>query len=150
MRQATITDIETLLAINLSSFEANVDHDRFIDMNWVNTPHAKKHFTDAVTKQDHFTLISEVDGVAVGYILLEPKEINYRTAKTVEVSNMAVMPEYRSSGVGATLMNKAKEWAKEHGFQTIMVNAYIKNIRAVDFYKKQGFKPVDVTLEYVL
>lgn len=148
IREATLEDISTLLQINLSSFEANATYDPHIDMNWVHSDHARKHFTEAVTKEDRFSLIGEAGGVSIGYIILEPKNINYRTAKTVELSNMAVLPDYRSSGVGALLMQSAKEWVKEHGYQTIMVNAYITNDRAVAFYKKHGFAPIDISLEY--
>jgi diamine N-acetyltransferase len=149
-RRATIADIQLLRDINYSSFEANAAYDPHIDMNWVKTEIATKYFEEAVTKEDQFALVGQVDGVDVGYVLLEPKEINYRTVKIIEVGNMAVLPAYRSSGIGAILMNEAKEWAKKQGYQTMFVNAYIRNQRAVNFYEKQGFVPIDVSLEYPL
>jgi GNAT superfamily N-acetyltransferase len=150
IRNAVLQDLETLKKINLSSFEANVEFDPHIDMAWVYSAHATDYFTDAVTKPDHLALISEIDGVAVGFILLEPKHISYRKVKTIEIGIIAVVPSFRSRGIGATLIDAAKKWARENGYDTLFVNSYIRNDRALEFYKSQGFIPIDESLEIEL
>lgn len=150
LRKATIDDIPTLLMINLASFKANQTYDKYIDMNWIHTDDAKKHFTDAVTKNDHYSIIAEADGVPVGYIVLASKIISYRIAKVIELDNLSVLPAHRSRGIGKKLVEEAKRWAKSQGYMTIYVNAYYKNQKGIDFYKKQGFAPIDISLEYEL
>lgn len=149
-RKGGMDDLQILRDINYSSFKANEDFDPHIDLNWVNTEVATKYFTDAVTKTDHYTLIAMVDGVAAGYILMEPKEISYRTTKIIEIGIIAVLPEYRSSGIGAQLVDQAKNWAKGYGYETMFVNSYVKNERAISFYKREGFEPIDISLELSL
>ena len=147
IRQATIADLDLLLGINLSSFEANAGFDRYIDMNWVHTDHARKLFTKAITDKNHHTIVAEAEGKMIGFLMLQPKELPYRTAKTIELEILAVLPEYRSMRVGSQLITKAKEWAKTKGCTTMMVSSYSKNARAIEFYKREGFETVDISLE---
>jgi diamine N-acetyltransferase len=146
-RQATVQDIQLLKEINLTSFEANAEFDKYIDMDWVNTEHATKYFTNVVANVDDYVVFAEVEGKPVGYVIVEPKILNYRKAKIAEIGIIAVLPEFRSSGIGESLVNKAKEWAKAYGYHTLFVNSYIGNVRAIQFYKKQGFAPIDMSLE---
>ena len=150
IRKAILGDIATLRAINLSSFEANGMFDPFIDMNWVNTSKAEKLFSDSVTKDDHYTVMAEVDGNPVGFLILGPKQYAYRTVRMIELDILAVLPEYRSKGIGSALVANAKQWAKECGYQTMYASSYIKNVRAVEFYKREGFAPIDISLELTL
>lgn len=146
-RQATSQDIDILKSINYTSFEVNADFDPYIDMDWVHSDAAHTYFTDAVTKEQHYTLIAEVDGTPAGYIILHPKIISYRKAKTLEIGIIAVLPQYRSGGIGSQLVGEAKKWAKDQGYDTLFVNSYIGNERALKFYKHQGFSPIDISLE---
>lgn len=150
IRRANREDVALLRRINLSSFEANAAYDPYIDMNWVNTPNAEKLFTDAVTKDDHYTVIAEIDGTPAGFLILGPKQYEYRKVKMIELDILALLPKHRSQGIGAALVANAKQWAKEHGYQTMYVSSYIANDRSVEFYKKQGFTPIDISLEITL
>lgn len=60
---------------------------------------------------------------------------------------MGVIPIYRSKGVGSLLMAEAKKWAKENKYQKLFVNSYFKNEKAIHFYQKCGFIPIDLSLE---
>ncbi len=55
------------------------------------------------------------------------------------VGRMAVLPEWRGKGVGAALLRKLMEFARESGAQHLALNA---QIRAVPFYTRFGFVPV--------
>ncbi len=55
------------------------------------------------------------------------------------VGRMAVLPEWRGKGVGAALLRKLMESARENGVQQLALNA---QIRAVPFYTRFGFVPV--------
>lgn len=150
IRQATIDDIPMLLGINFSSFEANAGFDKYIDMNWIHTDNAKKHFTTAITDKDHYAIVAEEEGKPIGFITLAPKELAYRTVKTIELDILAVLPDYRSKGIGSLLLNEVKEWAKGKGYTTMMVSSYSKNNRAIEFYQREGFETIDISLEYEL
>ncbi len=149
-RKAVLHDLDILRSINFSSFEANAAYDTHIDMNWVHSDTATKYFTDAISGDDHFVLLALSDEVPAGYIILEPKVISYRTIKIIEIGIIAVLPEYRSTGIGSALITEAKIWATGRGYDTMFVNSYIRNEKAIEFYKKSGFSPIDISLELEL
>jgi GNAT superfamily N-acetyltransferase len=60
---------------------------------------------------------------------------------------MGVIPDYRSQGIDAQLLNACRTWAQENGFQKLFVNSYFQNKQAISFYKKQGFSEIDVSFE---
>ncbi|MBI5449247.1 GNAT family N-acetyltransferase [Candidatus Gottesmanbacteria bacterium] len=147
IRKGTVHDIELLRRINLSSFESNKDFDPHIDMNWAKSDAATAVFTDALTKNGYLVLIAELKGVPVGFLVLSPKHYSYRTVRMIELNILAVLPAYRSKGIGTVLTDYAKQWAKDEGYETMDVSVYTKNQRAIHFYERQGFSHIDVTLE---
>jgi len=150
IRKAIKNDIKTLLDINYSSFEANATYDPYIDINWVHTDDAKDYFMRAITKKGYYASVAEVEGKAVGMLFLCPKELSYRTVKMIELDILAVLPAYRCQRVGKMLIEDAKIWAKKNGYQTIYALSYSKNMRAIDFYKREGFTSIDTGLEFSL
>ena len=60
-----------------------------------------------------------------------------------EVLQVWVAPEYRSKGVALGLMDAIFQWAKENGFRKIVATITKGNTRALRFYQKCGFRPVD-------
>jgi GNAT superfamily N-acetyltransferase len=150
IRKAVIEDLSSLLAINYSSFEANAQYDPYIDMNWIHSRNAQWHFRKAITKEGHYAIVAEVDGKSVGFLFLSPKRYTYRKVKMIELDIVAVLPKYRSQGVGEKLLDEAKQWAKGEGYQTIYVSSYYNNKRAVSFYTREGFSPIDIAFELTL
>ncbi|KKU87557.1 MAG: GCN5-related N-acetyltransferase [Candidatus Gottesmanbacteria bacterium GW2011_GWA2_47_9] len=67
--------------------------------------------------------------------------------RLAEIDNMGVTPAFRSKGIGIKLVEAYRQWAKEHGFDRLYVNAYYQNIKAIEFYKKCGLSPIDISLE---
>ena len=59
------------------------------------------------------------------------------TGKEFELVGLYVSRAYQSRGVGKMLMEKALDFAKS---KDIVLDLYINNIKAIDFYKKWGFK----------
>ena len=60
-----------------------------------------------------------------------------------QVLQVWVAPEYRSKGVALGLMDAIFQWAKENGFRKIVATITKGNTRALRFYQKCGFRPVD-------
>jgi amino-acid N-acetyltransferase len=74
-------------------------------------------------------LVAEVDGVVVGIgSLLE------MSPTLVEVRSLAVLPAYRSLGVGGLLVGALVERARERGIPTVFALT-----RAVPFFERLGF-----------
>jgi ribosomal protein S18 acetylase RimI-like enzyme len=83
----------------------------------------------------------------IGYIAARMRHASYRNSKYLEISDIGVSPTYRSGGIGEQLVKACEEWGKIHGYQRLFVNSYVKNERAIKFYKKLGFGEIDISLE---
>jgi len=148
IRPANIDEVKILQNLNDEVFIDNHKYDSDLKIDWAQSENGgKKYFTELLNNPSSICLVAEVDKKIVGYIVASPKEISYRNSKYIEIENMGVIPEYRSSGVGHGLMEKCLQLAKERGFEKVYVNAYSQNTKAIDFYKRNGYTEIDTSLE---
>ncbi len=146
-RKDEVSDLQNL---NDEVFIHNAEYDKDLDLTWAKSNKGRVYFTELLDNPEALCLIVEDEGKKVGYLAASPKKIDYRKSKYFEIENMGVTPEYRWKGIGKLIMNKCFEWAKSKGFEKAFVNSYIQNVEAIEFYKNNGFKEIDVSLEKVL
>jgi len=60
------------------------------------------------------------------------------------VSNVYTRPEYRDQGIGAELMKRVEEWARQENFEFLLL---WPSQRAVPFYVRAGYHPASEVLE---
>lgn len=61
------------------------------------------------------------------------------SGKQLELDNVAVSEEYRSSGYGSNLLAHIEAWAIKENCLTVELNAYVSNSRSHKFYYNQGY-----------
>jgi ribosomal protein S18 acetylase RimI-like enzyme len=147
IRRATKDEVSDLQNLNDEIFMDNAQYDSDLDLTWAQGAKGKEYFTQLVNNPEALCLFAENEGKKIGYLAASPKIIDYRNSRYFEIENMGVTPEYRSKGIGKMLMQECFAWAKSKGFQKAFVTSYSKNIGAVDFYKKNGFEEIDISLE---
>jgi len=79
----------------------------------------------------HFACIDE-NSIVLGCLIMQPIDGN-----AVEMKEVAVLEEYRSSGVGTTMVNFVEQWAKDRGFRKISLVGWGK---AIPFYSNKGYR----------
>ena len=91
--------------------------------------------------ENEFLLAYKNDAVA-GYVKLRegkvPAELKGR--HTIEIARLYVLKEFIGEGVGAQLMHRSIEIAKEKGREVVWLGVWEKNQRAISFYQKFGFE----------
>jgi diamine N-acetyltransferase len=89
-------------------------------------------------------LIAELDGVPIGYAKLKmnSKDESIKGTNTLELERIYALQEYLGKGIGKELMKASINEARERGFDRIWLGVWEKNQRAIDFYRKWGFKGV--------
>jgi predicted GNAT family N-acyltransferase len=81
-----------------------------------------------------FHALATLDGVAIGCgRMLE------HAASEVKIGRMAVLLEFRKTGVGAQILRFLIDRARERGFRKAILHA---QLTAEGFYLKEGFVPV--------
>jgi ribosomal protein S18 acetylase RimI-like enzyme len=93
--------------------------------------------------------VAEDDGRAVGYLMLTigGKPATWDVGEhAAEVETMSVLPDARSRGVGAALMDAALRHAEDEGVRAVGVGVVHSNEAGIRFYDRAGFKQFYVQL----
>lgn len=133
----------------LSELGARTFYDAFARENTPENMDAylKKSFSpqiqlDELSRSDVLFLIAEVDNIPVGYaqLILNSREESVEGNMPVEIRRIYALQEYIGKGVGSGLMSSALHEARERGCDVIWLGVWEKNSRAIDFYRKWGFR----------
>jgi GNAT superfamily N-acetyltransferase len=81
----------------------------------------------------------------IGHLLTHLSNFYYFThmessADDFYIATLAVLPEYRSKGVGAKMLKFARNLAKERGFRYCSLHVSADNGKGLRFYENNGFK----------
>ncbi len=89
--------------------------------------------------------VAEVEGQPAGYVALAREEERMR------IDQLFVSPEHEAEGVGRQLLDYAEGYAIWQGARSLRVVVSEDDARAVGFYRRRGFVPVERdVLELVL
>lgn len=149
-RLADINDVKVLQELNQEVFIDNHQYDPDLIMDWALSEKGKQYFSSLVQDNQAYCCLAEVNNRLVGYLAGREKKFGYRKSKYFEIENMGIIPEFRSKGIGTLLINRVKSWAKTQGYQKLFVTTYFGNEKAIIFYKHNGLKEIDLSLEVVL
>jgi GNAT superfamily N-acetyltransferase len=149
-RPAIASEWQTIQELNSQVFQADQPNDPDIDLTWPDSKAGISYYKKLSDGTYGHCIVAEQNGILVGYVALARKIFDYRKSTYIEVENIGVRPEFRSSGIGSQLMDKAAEWAKAQGADRLYVAAYFGNQKAIQFYERNHFSKIGVELERVL
>ncbi len=66
----------------------------------------------------------------------------------IEILNLGVDPKLQGKGIGRQMMRFAEKNAAELGREKVILVTNVKNLQAVGFYKKSGYKIVKEVPNY--
>ena len=97
--------------------------------------------------------VYEEEQVIKGYIFAFIQEINSPSLckiKSLYIDDLCVEKNCRGKGVGTSLYNFIKEYAKSIGCYNITLNVWSFNKNAYEFYKKCGLNEQKIVMEEIL
>jgi diamine N-acetyltransferase len=89
-------------------------------------------------------LIAESERIPIGYaqLLMDSRDESIKGTKPLEIRRIYAAQEYLGQGVGKELMQATIAEARQRGCDSVWLGVWEKNRRAIDFYKKWGFREV--------
>ena len=150
VRYGSLSDVTMLSELGAKTF-----YDTFAKDN---TPeninlYIKKSFSNEIqfnelSDPNIIFLIAELENDPVGYakLKLDSKIESIKGTKPMEIERIYSLHEYIGQGVGKELMLAAINEAKQRGCNSIWLGIWEKNPRAINFYKKWGFREVGTHL----
>lgn len=97
-------------------------------------PDDKLDWNQYINQEDKSLFLAYMNTTCIGQIRIS-KDWN----RFCYIENIATKKDYRGSGVGKLLLNKAEEWAKQRKLIGMSLEAQDDNLGACRFYVKQGF-----------
>jgi ribosomal protein S18 acetylase RimI-like enzyme len=90
----------------------------------------------------YFAMIGEK---AIGYLKLNfgASQTELKDDKALEIERIYVLEEFHGKKIGQLLYEKAIEIAKTSDVAYVWLGVWEKNLRAINFYKKNGFVEFD-------
>jgi ribosomal protein S18 acetylase RimI-like enzyme len=145
--KVTINDVETLRSISIQTFtETFSEQNTESNMQSYFTANlsSQKLTKELNTKDSAFYLI-KLSNQTIGYLKINSG--NSQTEKhknnSLEIERIYVSKEFHGKNIGQILLEKAITIAKEKLCNYVWLGVWEKNLRAISFYKKNGFKEFD-------
>lgn len=129
IRQETQHDHEAVFELVKRAFE-----------NEVYSDHSEHFLVERLRQSEAFvpdlSMVAELDGRVVGYILLTKIQIKNDEASfaSLALAPVAVLPEYQGKGIGGQLIAEAHERARALGFQSVVLLGH------QHYYPRFGYK----------
>ena len=99
------------------------------------------------THSEFYLALDDVkdDTNAIGYLKVNfgESQTELKDSKSLEIERIYVLKEYQGKNVGQLLYQKALTIAKQSNVEYIWLGVWEKNVRAINFYKKNGFVTFD-------
>jgi ribosomal-protein-alanine N-acetyltransferase len=131
VRNAVSADFPTLLKIDKASFPPGIAYD-FVELSYF------------MRRKGARTLVAEVDGDIVGFLLLEI--ISRRRAATLVTID--IRAERRRNGYGTKLLDHSEQILREAAVSRYELQVDTANASALEFYRKHGFAIVNTLKRY--
>lgn len=130
LRQFTPADVEAVININRVCLPEN---------------YAAYFFIDTFNTLPETFIVSEFQGRVVGYIMCRMEHgfsdlKKLRFAKKGHIISVAVMPDYRTQGIGYSLVEQALTALSALHADECYLEVRLTNDLAINLYKKMGFE----------
>ncbi|HEC65345.1 MAG TPA: GNAT family N-acetyltransferase [bacterium] len=147
IRKAQSRDLKGLQKLSSVTFIKNPEYDDDFVENFMMTSEGEKYMKRAIDAKNGVLFIAEEEGEMIGYINGDEMKVPYRKSKYFELENLGVVPGTKRKGVGTKLLERITKWARKKGYNRIYLESYAKNEEALKFYRKKGFRDIDISLE---
>ncbi len=107
-----------------------------IENNSFSQPWSQRDFDNTLSSDNYIYIVAEDNGSIVGYCGC------VMAADEGDITNIAVIPDYRRMGIGAMLINTILRLAGEHGMTSVFLEVRESNEPARLLYESRGFEVV--------
>ena len=115
---------------------------------WDEVYPSKETFQDDINNNSFYIAMIEGSEEIIGCIVLneyqEPEykdiEWSFNQGKIAVIHRLMVHPKYEGKGIARDLVEFIEKLARENGYTALRLDVFSQNLRAINFYKKQGYK----------
>ncbi|MFT5451746.1 MAG: ribosomal protein S18 acetylase RimI-like enzyme [Enterobacterales bacterium] len=104
---------------------------------------ATQFITERITNDESVIFLAREDNAVIGFVQLYPSYCSVNAVKIFILYDLYVDTNYRKSGVGKQLMNRASQFAKAAGASRLDLLTAFSNKAGQHLYEKLGYKIVN-------
>ncbi|WP_341221182.1 GNAT family N-acetyltransferase [Polaribacter atrinae] len=146
IKKAALEDVKALAKVGEKAFLT--PHKEAISKEmmdaYISTSFNEQNLIEEITnKKFQYNLIFKND-VLAGYskIIINYKNENIKETNVTKMERLYLLEEFYGTGLGKQLFTHNLELAKQQNQKGIWLYVWVKNYKAIDFYKKAGFKKI--------
>lgn len=109
---------------------------------YLDTNFSTEKLSEEINNPDSEFYFAKIDDKAIGYLKINSGNAQTELQnddKALELERIYVSQEFQGKKIGQILFDKALEIAKEKNAEYIWLGVWEKNLKAIHFYKKNGF-----------
>jgi diamine N-acetyltransferase len=145
--KGTLNDIESLKTIGQQTFletfsEENTEENM---KKYLEAEFAYEKLKEQLENENSEFYFAAIDKKVIGYLKLNfgPSQTELKDDNAIEIERIYVLKEFQGRKVGQLLYRKAIEIATLSGADYVWLGVWEKNLKAIQFYKKNGFVEFD-------
>jgi diamine N-acetyltransferase len=147
IQKVTLNDIDQLQKIGRQTFSETFSGDnseedmkKYLDENF-----SVEKLTDELNNKNSEFYFAVLDNTVIGYLKLNfgESQTELKDNKALEIERIYVPKEFHGQSVGQILYEKAIQIAKQKDADYVWLGVWEENLRALSFYKKNGFIEFD-------
>ena len=125
------------ISIRKMTFEDIADV-AIIEKKCFSMPWSEKSFEDSSKQSYSHFFVAEYDNIIAGYMGV------YCVVDEADITNVAVLPEYRRKGIAKKLILHIENMAKDIHVKQINLEVRESNRQAINLYEQMGFKNIGI------
>lgn len=149
IRKAKVEDVPNLqkMYFRLLKYE-DQNFTKIIDPRWVKSEAGKRSLFKRIKDPKQHVILAVDGDEPVGFLIGEYyKATAYKRIKRdSEVLSLFVEKKYRGKQIGPMLIEEFENWARTKNCDQIKIEPYFNNVKAIKFYKREGYKDYVVML----
>lgn len=147
IKRITVQDINQLKEIGRKTF-----HETFSESNseqnmqkYLDEKFSTEKLTEELNNTDSEFYFATLENNVIGYLKVNfgKSQTELKDDKALEIERIYVSKEFHGKKIGQLLYDKAIEIARNNHNDYVWLGVWEKNLRAIGFYKKNGFVEFD-------
>jgi ribosomal protein S18 acetylase RimI-like enzyme len=147
IRTVTPNDIDQLQKIGRQTFQETFSESNSEEnmKSYLEEGFSKEKLIGELNDENSEFYFATLDSVVIGYLKINygESQTELKDSKALEIERIYVSKEFHGKSVGQLLYDKAIQIAKQKNVAYIWLGVWEENLRAISFYKKNGFIEFD-------